>query len=130
MAFAGRIRKADETWQEALATWLDGRIVCQEAMKYVGNFMAVHRVRPRGDDEDSACSDDLVSDEELEVTNDSIQDALTTKVGGRGREDDDEGRAGTHRENSSTGMSLAQALWTPENRGTGDKRQWSLLERG
>jgi hypothetical protein len=65
VAFAGRIRKADETWQEALATWLGGRIVCQEAMKYVCNFMAVHRVRPIGDDEDSACCDDLVSDEEL-----------------------------------------------------------------
>ena len=80
MPFAGRIRKADEdeTWQEALTSWLDGRILCQEAKRYVGNFMAVHRVRPRGDDEDSACSDDMVSDEELEVTHGSIEAALKT----------------------------------------------------
>jgi hypothetical protein len=46
VAFAGHIRKKDESWHEALATWLGGRILCQEAKKYVGNFMAVHRFRP------------------------------------------------------------------------------------
>ena len=120
MAFAGRLRKADETWQDALAMWLGGRILCHEAKKYVGNFMAVHRVRPGGDDSDSACSDDMVSDEELEVTHASIQAALATRLGGHGREEDEEGKAGSHRENSSTGMSLAQAVWTPEENVSSD----------
>ena len=78
--------------------------------------MAVHRVRPRGDDEDSACSDDMVSDEELEVTHGSIEAALKTKLGGREREgDDDDGAVGSHQENSASGMDLAKALWMPES---------------
>ena len=62
------MRKADETWQEVLTTWLGGRILCKGATKYIGNYMAVHRVRPSDDDENSACSDDMVSDEELPVS--------------------------------------------------------------
>ena len=46
------LRKTGETWQEALATWLDGGLLSQESKRYVGNFMAVHRVRPRDDDSD------------------------------------------------------------------------------
>ena len=115
VSFAGCTRKADETWQEALTTWLGGRILCKEAKKHTGNYMAVHRVRPSDDDENSACSDDMVSDEELAVTHASIEAALVTRVGGRGREEDDEGKAGSHKDNSSTGMSLAQTVWTPNN---------------
>lgn len=120
VAFAGNLRTTEHTWQEALATWLDGRILCQETKRYVGNFMAVHRVRPGGDDSDSACSDDMVSDEELEVTHASIEAALATRVGGHGRGDDEEGKAGSHRENSSTGMSLAQSVWTPDKHASSD----------
>ena len=50
----------DETWQGALRSWLDGRILCEEARRYVGNFLSVHRVRPQDDmDSDIANSDDL-----------------------------------------------------------------------
>ena len=35
VSFAGCLRKADETWQEALTTRLGGRILCKEAKKYI-----------------------------------------------------------------------------------------------
>ena len=45
VSFAGQLRNSDETWQYALCRWLDGRKLCDEARWYVGNFLAVHRVR-------------------------------------------------------------------------------------
>ena len=87
--FAGHLRKVDETWQEALGAWLDGRILCKEAKKYVGNFLSVHRVRPEEDDgSDVGNSDDFVSDEELKVSPDALAEALATRIGGRERKED------------------------------------------
>lgn len=81
---ASSLRSTTQTWQEALMTWLDGNIVCEEAKKYVGNFLAVHRVRPRDEDDDEdANSDDIGSDVELEVSHEHLQDALITRIGGR-----------------------------------------------
>ena len=68
----------------------DGRILCKEAKRYVGNFLAVHRVRPQKDDSDDANSDDAVSDEKLEVASADLQRALGTRIGGRGKEDEEE----------------------------------------
>ena len=68
VSFAGCLRKADDTWQEALTTWLGGRILCKETKKYIGRYIVVHRVRPDDDDENSACSDDMVIYDELEVS--------------------------------------------------------------
>ena len=42
-----RLRPDGSTWEAALRTWLDGRILCEESKRYVGNFLAVHRVRPQ-----------------------------------------------------------------------------------
>ena len=71
----------------SLATWLDGNIICDESKRYVGNFLSVHRVRPTDDDDDQAHSDDIASDEELEVSHNSLEDALETRIGGYQRWD-------------------------------------------
>ena len=34
--YAGHLRKSTETWQDALALWLEGNILCEEARRYVG----------------------------------------------------------------------------------------------
>ena len=36
--YVGHLRGANESWQEALESWLDGIIVCAEAARYVGIF--------------------------------------------------------------------------------------------
>ena len=45
--YAGCLRRTDESWQDALGTWLHGHVLCEEARRYVGNFLSVHRVRPQ-----------------------------------------------------------------------------------
>ena len=113
--YAGLLRPGSVTWQETLTHWLDGGILCEEAKRYVGNFLSVHRVRPRDDDEDDANSDDVVSDEELELTAADLEEALTSRIGGRekakGDAPDEEEDEGTHRANSAAGMALADKIW-------------------
>ena len=82
--YAGNLRASERTWQESLICWLDGGLLCEEQKRYVNNFLAVHRVRPQDDGSDEeANSDDLISDEELQVSNASLADALSTRIGGR-----------------------------------------------
>ena len=81
--FAGNLRSSTETWQEAMESWLDGRILTQESKKYIGNFLSVHRVRPMDDDESDGNSDDIVSDEELQVSAASLKEALSARIGGK-----------------------------------------------
>ena len=85
-------------------------------MRYASKFLCVYRVRPADDDEDEAHSDDLASDEELEVSYVELTDALDTRVGGRrglgGKDEVDYlARAGTHQENSKSAMEKAGAIW-------------------
>ena len=47
------------------------------------NFLAVHRMRPRDKDEADCNSDDVVSDEELEVSRNALVDTLATRIGGQ-----------------------------------------------
>ena len=96
---------------------MNGRILCDEAKRYVGNFMSVHRVRPEEDpDSDVPNSDDMLSDEELELDHDSLPEALETKVGGRKKGDADEGAAEggegvSHYQNSKAAIDLASEVW-------------------
>ena len=113
---ASQLKGNHHTWQDALAFWLDGRILSAESMRYVSNFLSVYRVRPTEDDEDEAHSDDLASDEELEVSHASLADALDSRIGGHrrvGDEDEhvDPAQACTHQENSKSGMERARAIW-------------------
>jgi len=68
-------------------------------------------MRPRDDDSDGGNSQDIVSDEELEISRASLEDALATRVGGKetdGKEDD----AGpTHFQNSTSAIAMNQSIW-------------------
>ena len=52
-------------WGKALVHWFDGKVLCQEAKRYIDNFLVVTRSRPAQQDCDNENSDDLLSDEEL-----------------------------------------------------------------
>ena len=82
--------------------------------------MAVHRVRPKCDDDDDCYhSSDVASDEELTLQKEDLKDALTSRIGGKFRilpddtctKDQEEDDQLDHYENSSAGMTLAQAVW-------------------
>ena len=81
--FAGQLRKANDTWQETLRTWLDGQVLCEEARRYVANVLSVHRVRHSDDDSEPENSDDLISDEDLILSSSALDEALDTRIGGR-----------------------------------------------
>ena len=84
--YVGDLKGDAGTWREALATWLDGELPCEETKKYVGNFMAVYRVRPMGDDDNDAHSSDVVSDEELMLTKHDLKEALSSRIGGKSKD--------------------------------------------
>ena len=112
--YAGHLRADDETWQDALEVWLDGNVICQEAARYVGNFLSVHRMRPRDDDDSNdGNSQDIASDEELEISRHELADALTTRIGGKDNARDDADQTGgpTHFQNSTAAIALNQSIW-------------------
>ncbi len=116
---ASHLKGNHATWQDAMSSWLDGGILSAESMRYASNFLSVYRVRPTDDDEDEAHSDDLASDEELEVSHASLTDALETRVGGHQRFGDDDaghepGQSCTHQENLKSGMERARAIWAAD----------------
>ena len=59
-----------------MSVWLDGNMACEEPRRYVWDFLSAHRMRPVDDDASGADnSDDLLSDEELTLSSDSLLDA-------------------------------------------------------
>ena len=87
--------------------------------RFVYNLLNVCRCRPKDDDVDDARSDDMVSDEELEVKHEDLVEMLQTRIGGHEKDvgiDDTEGqddeRGKSHHANSSEGCALASATWT------------------
>ena len=77
--YAGSLRAVEETWQEALRSWLDGLILCEEAKRYVSNFMVVTRARPEGEEDDVGNSDDLLRNEKLDLRTEDLAQALDSR---------------------------------------------------
>ena len=71
-----QLRGLEETWEKSLRRWLL-QLPCEETKRYVGNFLAVYRVRPEADMENSDNEDDK---EELTVTEELITEACQTHV--------------------------------------------------
>ena len=118
--WAGSLRRQDESWEEALQAWLQGNVICLESAQLVSNFLCVHRARPQ-DKDDSSCenSDDIASDEELALSNESLQSALKTRIWGR----EDRGNSGdttSHRDNSTAAMQLGEDVWSTTEGATTD----------
>jgi len=116
--YAGALRHERATWQEVMCTWFDGKVLCAEAKRYVGNFLSVHRVRPTDDGSEDGNSDDIISDEELQVSQTTLAEALATRIGGReGTEaEEEEGVEGgaSHYHKSLAAMTLGQDVWKSE----------------
>ena len=103
---AGSLRRQDETWQDALHSWLNVGVVCEEAARYVRNFLSVHTVRPQDDDDSSAAnSDDMPDDDDLELNHVNLAEALLTRVGGgESATDNTSTDTVSHRHNSTEAM--------------------------
>ena len=113
--YAGKLRPDDKTWQQEFDNWLSGQAICEEALKYINNFMCVYRVRPR-DVSDDVLSDEEFSDAELELTEQDFERALRTSIGGRESEKGDNTRPSatgrvSHEENFRTGIAVVQQIW-------------------
>ena len=73
----------------------------------------MHRMRPRDDDEEDCNSQDVVSDEELEISTTTLIDALTTRIGGKEAEGPANAIAGpTHFQNSTAAIERNQDIWS------------------
>ena len=117
--YAGSLKTGENTWEDALKKWLDGNIVSQEALKYVGNFLSVYRVRPR-DPNDDARSDEDFDDEQLVLDASLLERAMRSRVGGKSSDDACNvkelmnGKT-THEANSRSAMDLASKIWPETN---------------
>ncbi len=84
-------------------------------MRYINNFLAVHRVRPRDPEEDDR-SDEDVSDEELEVSHACLAEALNIRIAGKESGDaegsGDEAVGDSHKQSSTINISIAQQAWS------------------
>ena len=62
-----------------MRAWLNGNVLCGEVARYIRNFFVVSRVRADDlENVDGDNSDDLISDEALEVDASKLQEALDT----------------------------------------------------
>ena len=71
-----QLRSAEVSWEESLRKWLL-ELPCQETKRYVGNFLAVYRVRPETEAENSDDEDDT---DELVVSAAELPEACNTYV--------------------------------------------------
>ena len=123
------LNTGDKPWVESMNEWLQGKILTEEAARYIRNFLCVNRMRSRDRDDDVDCrSDDIISDEELELSKEELTEALETRIGGKqpGQKTRDidnhmEPEELSHFENSSSAIGLAQAVWGAELTG-GDQK--------
>jgi hypothetical protein len=77
---------------------------------YVGNFLSVYRVRP-GNDEEDCNSDDDVSDVELQLGVNDVDEALKTKIRSKEEGAGLEMEEGQDAREVAEGMLRAQAIW-------------------
>lgn len=116
-----QLHSGDSTWVETMNEWLEGKIMTQESARYIRNFLSVNRMRPRDRDQEAECrSDDLISDEELELSREELAEALETRIGGKqlNAEDVDNAEVDPSEvgqfENSSSAIARAQKVWSTE----------------
>ena len=78
--YAGNMRDLESgTWEESLKVWLNGNVISEESIRYISNFLCVYRVRPTDPSEDVR-SDEDVSDEELQLTAEDLEEVLKPEL--------------------------------------------------
>ena len=122
--FVGQLKQGSDSFLGARQEWQRRGVPCEEAARYIRNFLNMVRTRASGSGgphEDN--SDDLLSDVEVTVTKESLPDTLATKVGG-------------HVAASEWGRSMGGGLCyrvgggrytlhaSPRSRGLGQNRRW------
>ncbi len=124
VSHAAALKDAD-TWEASMVDWFRQGVASQMQQRFVYICLKVFRCRPKDDDVDDARSEDMVSDEELEVEHEDLVEMLQTRIGGHEKDvgiDDTEGqddeRGKSHYANSSEGCALASATWTAAAEGS------------
>ena len=89
-----------------------------DSLQYIRNFLNKTRVRASGRDlDDDDNSDDLLSDDELVVSMQTLQEATKTHVGGKKPgtmgDDQDLEKGISHHENSTNAIGHVDAVWAP-----------------
>ena len=79
-------------------------------------------MRPQNaDTDDNIHSSDVADDHELELSHADLKEALATRIGGRGKKEDDCERdaheKGSHHTNSIAGIGIAQGAWAADHGG-------------
>ena len=105
---------------EVARDWLDGGLTCDEAKRYVQNYLNAVDMRPEGDDTGRKHEDDLFSDEEVDV--DDVDEEARRRVHVGGIRMEDESRATTPamaeaRRQSAEAMALSARVWGRQGRG-------------
>ena len=112
--FAGRLKQEAETFCDARRQWQERGVECQDALHFVRNFLNKTRTRARGGDEEYENSDDLLSDDELVVSMETLQEATKTHVGGKKPgtmgDDQDLEKGISHHENSTNAIGHVDAV--------------------
>ena len=131
--YIGALQGPHPTWVSAMQHWFDGRVLCEEVKRYLGNFMAVTRARPDGDPGELNNSDECLSDEELELSALNLAKALETRSATRVPQDDnkDAGEDPARQAERSKAFELAQGIWGNATHTTGEPSEtaaWSVSE--
>ena len=84
VSHAAALKDAD-TWEASMVDWFRQGVASQMQQRFVYNCLNVFRCRPKDDDVDDARSEDMVSDEELEVEHEDLVEMLQTRIGGHER---------------------------------------------
>ena len=109
----GTLQEPHETWNAALRHWLDGRVLCAEAKRYVSHVMVVTRARPEGEEDEVGNSDVLRSDEEFDLRTEDLAQALETRVGGRivGRDARAPAADATEQGDARDAFDMVEGIW-------------------
>ena len=112
-----RLREVGESWEQSLRNWLL-RLPCEETKQYVGNFLAVYRVRSASELDNSDNKDDH---EELLVTESDLAIACETRVAAA-EEGSQQSKWARHRSLVVEAMKQAEARWKPEANASAERK--------
>ena len=102
----------DGMWLSACCKWFQGAILTEEMRRVITNFPSTMRARPQEREVEANNSDEPISDEELFLGDEDLEEALVTRPGGKA-----DGAADDHHANAVTAISRAQSVWGLERQG-------------
>ena len=95
------LRLKDETWAQAMQKWITTGVTCEEAKRYILNYMNVVDLRPMEDADGHKHAHDLFSDEEFDPQKVEPSSRHRTHVGGIGEENEERKAPSTRRASQS-----------------------------